>query len=94
MNPENTLASMMTCQELVELITAYQDGTLTAAERQRFDEHLAVCGACREYVRQIDLTVRSLGALPPEVESAENTQALLTLFRNWKRSTGKEDAAS
>ncbi|HKD75733.1 MAG TPA: zf-HC2 domain-containing protein [Ktedonobacterales bacterium] len=85
---QHDLATMLTCQELVELITDYQDGTLAPEERRRFDEHLAVCDACREYVAQIGLTVRALGALPPEEESAAGTQALLALFRNWKREQG------
>jgi len=30
----------MPCRELVELVTAYMDGALPAAERARCDEHL------------------------------------------------------
>ena len=31
----------MACQELVELVTEYLEGCLAAAERTRFEEHLA-----------------------------------------------------
>ena len=33
----------MTCQELVELVTEYLEGTLAVEMRARFEEHLAVC---------------------------------------------------
>ena len=36
----------LTCQELVEIVTAYIEETLPEAERQRFDMHLAECDGC------------------------------------------------
>lgn len=75
---------MMTCQELVELVTAYRDGTLPSEERQRFDAHLAVCPPCVWYVEQLDQTVRALGGLNEQIEQDSSTQDLLRIFRDWK----------
>lgn len=82
-------ATAMTCQELVELVTDYREGRLSPEERRRFDEHLALCPPCVTYVEQIELTIRALGALTPQVEQAPETQELLTLFRDWKRREGQ-----
>lgn len=76
--------NMLTCQELVELVTAYREGLLPPEERRRFDEHLAVCPPCGSYVEQFDLTIRTLGTLDASVEEAPATQELLRIFQEWK----------
>ena len=48
----------MTCAELVELVTAYLDGTLSDAERAEFDEHLALCPGVRPLPRTVPLDHR------------------------------------
>jgi anti-sigma factor RsiW len=53
----------LTCQELVELVTRYSDGGLDEADRARFEEHLATCGACVTYYDQMRQTVDAVGAL-------------------------------
>jgi anti-sigma factor RsiW len=75
---------MMTCQDLVELVTAYREGVLPPDERERFDAHLAACPPCVTYVEQLDLTVHSLGGLHDAIEDAPETQELLRVFREWK----------
>ncbi len=76
--------NMLTCQELVELVTAYREGLLPPEERERFDAHLAVCPPCGRYVEQLDLTVRALGRLDEQIEAAPETMELLRIFRAWK----------
>jgi Putative zinc-finger len=46
-SPKMTYPIGMTCQELVELVTDYLEGTLSAELRGRFEEHLAVCPVAR-----------------------------------------------
>lgn len=75
----------LTCQELVELVTAYHEGTLPPDDRRRFDAHLAVCPPCVRYVEQLGLTIRALGGLNEQVEQAPDTQRLLRLFGQWKQ---------
>jgi anti-sigma factor RsiW len=75
----------LTCQELVELVTDYLEGTLPPDLRARFEAHLALCPGCVTYVEQMRETVRLVGRLraedvPPEMESA-----LLEAFRDWRR---------
>jgi anti-sigma factor RsiW len=74
----------LSCQELVELVTDYLEGALPAGERARFEEHLAPCDGCTNYVEQMRRTVAALGRLPPESISREAEQALLAAFRGWK----------
>jgi anti-sigma factor RsiW len=52
----------VSCQELVELLTEYLDGTLSAHDRARLDAHLTVCDACREYLGQFRTTMELLRA--------------------------------
>jgi anti-sigma factor RsiW len=75
----------MSCKELVEIITEYLEGTLPAAERKRFEEHLANCPGCQTYLEQMRQTVRSLGRLTEESLSPAARQELLQVFRNWKK---------
>jgi len=42
---------MTECQRLDDLVTPYVDGEISAAERDRIDRHLSVCGPCRGRVR-------------------------------------------
>jgi anti-sigma factor RsiW len=54
----------MTCQELVELVTEYLEGTLPGPDRQRFEEHLAECPHCVAYLEQMRITIGLVGRLP------------------------------
>ena len=74
----------LTCQELMELVTAYQKGMLTTEARVRFDAHLATCPPCVRYVEQTKLTTYVLGGLCDQVEHTPADQELLWVFRFWK----------
>ncbi|HEX5417908.1 MAG TPA: zf-HC2 domain-containing protein [Chloroflexota bacterium] len=77
----------MSCQEFVELVTAYLDGTMPAEERSRFEEHLALCPGCATYVEQMRQTVALLGQIPEESISPDAERELLRAFRDWKGTT-------
>lgn len=79
-----TTADELSCKELVELITAYLEGVMPPAVRQRFEAHLAICEGCRTYLEQMRLTVKSVGALREEAIPEKAKQDLLKAFRNWK----------
>ncbi|MGN6358798.1 MAG: anti-sigma factor family protein, partial [Thermomicrobiales bacterium] len=53
-----TAANELSCQELVELVTDYLEGALSAEDRARFEAHLATCRGCTAYVEQMRLTIR------------------------------------
>ncbi|HEV2357590.1 MAG TPA: zf-HC2 domain-containing protein [bacterium] len=76
----------LSCQELVEVVTEYLEGTLPVPDRVRFEEHVAICPPCRTYLEQMRHTVRALGRLPRESISEDAQRALLKVFRDWKKS--------
>ena len=78
------------CQELVELVTAYLDGALPAADRARFEAHLARCEDCTAFVAQFVQTLNALGAMPRAEPDARALDALLAVFRSW-RATGRRN---
>ena len=70
----------------MELVTAYLEGGLEPANQRRFEEHLADCGNCTQYLEQIRQTIRITGTLRPEDLSADAEEALLKAFGGWRRS--------
>ena len=76
----------MTCEEFVELVTAYLEGTLPAEDRSAFDDHLALCPGCDRYLAQFRATIDLLGELPEESLSSPGRERLLVAFAQWRRS--------
>jgi anti-sigma factor RsiW len=74
----------LSCQELVELVTAYLDGSLPQTERARVEEHLADCEPCRVYIEQFERTIGLTGRLGVEDVPPEAAEALLLAFRGWR----------
>jgi anti-sigma factor RsiW len=79
------LANDVTCQELVETVTAYLEGMLGAAERGIFEAHLAVCEGCRTYLEQMRRTIVAVRTLSDDSLSLSDHERLLDLFRTWKQ---------
>ena len=75
----------LSCKELVELVTAYDEGALAVDEQARFDEHLAECPDCVEYLAQFRRTVAVIGLAAPELERTPPMTDLLRVFCDWKR---------
>jgi len=80
-----TTTEDLTCQELVELVTEYLEGTMPAEARARFEAHLATCTGCRRYLDQMRRTISLLGRLSEDSIGDEAREALLGAFRHWKR---------
>jgi len=76
---------MLSCQELTELVTDYLEGTLKLGDRMRFRMHLALCPPCREYLRQMELTVGSVGELRESHIPDDVKGELMSAFRDWKQ---------
>lgn len=75
----------LSCQELVELVTDYLDGALGTVDLARFEQHLAGCGKCAEYLAQLRQAIRITGTMTPDDLTAEMEEALLQAFRDWRR---------
>jgi len=75
------------CDELVEVVTDYLEGTLDADTRRRFTEHLELCDGCDTYVEQMRETVRVTGTLAEDDLQPDMRDKLLAAFRGWKAGT-------
>ena len=67
---------MMLCKKASSLLTAAEEGALSAADRFWFDCHLLVCGPCKRYRRQMHATAEALRKLPKEEPSSSLLDAL------------------
>jgi len=76
----------MTCAELVELVAGSVEGALPAADRARFDAHLAGCPPCGRYLNELRVTITPSGRLRPEAVPDDVAATLLDVFRRWRRS--------
>jgi predicted anti-sigma-YlaC factor YlaD len=73
----------LTCRELVELITDYLEGQLTETERRSFEQHLAGCAGCRNYLDQMAQTIELVERLTQEHLAPAARDELLEAFRAW-----------
>jgi anti-sigma factor RsiW len=71
------------CREFVELVTHYFDGALSPEDTRDFEEHIARCDGCAEYLDQMRVTVRTVGRIDDDSISSEARQTLLQAFRDW-----------
>jgi anti-sigma factor RsiW len=78
-------SELLTCRELVELVTEYFDGALSPSGRSRFEEHVMSCPPCRVYLEQMRQTITLLGRIPEESVSPDAEAALVAAFRGWRR---------
>lgn len=50
---KRTWPDELTCAEVCELVTAYDEGALPADERRLFEAHLGICPDCVRYCDQL-----------------------------------------
>jgi anti-sigma factor RsiW len=77
------MAEHLACQEIVELVTDYLEGTLDADTLSLFEEHLNFCDGCEAYLDQMRATIAAVAHLEDDVP-ADARQRLLAAFRNWQ----------
>jgi predicted anti-sigma-YlaC factor YlaD len=75
----------LTCQQVVELVTDYLEGSLGWRDRRRFDKHLQACEGCSRYLDQMRETLTLLGTVPLDTLSTEARSTLLDAFRDLRR---------
>jgi predicted anti-sigma-YlaC factor YlaD len=78
-------AEPLACNELVEIITEYLEGTLPPRDLARFDTHLGQCEGCRIYLEQMRQTIRVVGHLSEETIPPPAKEELLRAFSAWKQ---------
>jgi anti-sigma factor RsiW len=74
----------LACQELVELVTAYFDGSLSRSDRRRFRRHISGCDNCTAYVEQMRLVIEASGRLTEDDVEPAAREELLEAFRGWQ----------
>jgi anti-sigma factor RsiW len=82
------LAKPLVCQQMVELITDYLEGTLPRAQHRRFEAHLAGCEHCSEYLEQMRRTIALTGRLRSEDLTEQMSAELAAIYRAWQADTG------
>ncbi len=73
----------LACQQVVEMVTDYLEDALSAADRERFERHLAGCPHCTEYLAQIRETIRLAGRVTPEDLTPDMRADLTAVYRRW-----------
>jgi anti-sigma factor RsiW len=81
--------SVDTCQEVVELITAYFEEALTTEDRLAFERHVAVCPPCRAYMSQMRTVLRVAGTLSEADLSDAVRTRLLGAFADWRERSSR-----
>jgi anti-sigma factor RsiW len=74
----------MVCQQAIELLTDYLEGSLSGRQRRRLEAHLAGCPNCSGYLEQIRITIRLTGSIEPEALSPDAVDDLSELYRRWR----------
>jgi len=73
----------ITCQEVVELLSAYLDGELDPSTLDRVESHLAGCDGCTVVPEEVRETIRLSGGLTVEQVNETQRRTLLEAFRDW-----------
>ena len=81
------MTDMLTCAELIQLLTEYLDGVLDPGEKLRVDRHLDGCEHCFAYLEQFRRTIALTGRLSGETVPPAARAELLERFREWKLCT-------
>ena len=74
----------MNCRQVVELMTDYLEGALSAVERARFEDHIAGCDGCRAYLAQLTTTRKVLRKLADEPIPPALQAELMKAFKDWR----------
>ena len=73
----------ITCQEVVELLSAYLDRELDLSTFERVEAHLAGCDGCTMVLEEFRETIRLSGGLTVERVDETQRRTLLEAFRGW-----------
>jgi anti-sigma factor RsiW len=76
----------MRCKEVVELMTDYLEGLLSAEDAARFEDHISGCDGCHAYLEQMRKTRRLTGSLAQEQIPDALRDELTAAFKNWRPS--------
>ena len=78
------LSRSLVCQQAVQLMNDYVDGTLSRRQRRRLEAHLADCDACTAYLEQLRVTIRASAAVSVDDIDPAVLQSLVELFERYQ----------
>jgi anti-sigma factor RsiW len=78
----------LACQQAVELVTDYIEGSMSRDDRRRFEAHLSSCPHCTAYLAQMRSTIELTGRLKSEELPSEVREELVSLYRQWRIGSG------
>ena len=84
MFPALRLHRDIVCQQAVELVTSYLEGTLARASGRRFEAHLAGCPHCTCYLAQMRKTIELTGSLTPDGLTPQVKDEFIATCRQWR----------
>jgi predicted anti-sigma-YlaC factor YlaD len=76
----------ISCQQVVELVTDYLEGSLAREESALFEQHLNFCDGCEWYLDQMCSTVAAVGRIGETDVPPAMRERLLVAFRDRTRS--------
>lgn len=74
----------LACQQAIELLTDYLEGTLSRRQRRRLQTHLDACPNCSAYLEQIRITIRLSATIEPKDLPPGAVDELTELYRRWR----------
>lgn len=85
--------SLLTCNEVIDFLGAYLEDELPSDVRVRFDEHVAVCPACVDYIetyRQTKVLTRRAAEQEAEAEEDSAPEPLVAaILAAWQSQQGE-----
>jgi len=83
MYPALRLRRDIVCQQAVELVTSYLEGARLRAGRRRFEEHLAGCPHCTEYLAQMRKTIELTRSITSDDLTPQMPDEFIAIYRKW-----------
>ena len=74
----------VSCRLFTEYASDYIEGTLTVRQTRQLEHHVQKCLGCRNYLRQMQITIQSLRELEEPSPSPHLRKRLIEQFRTWK----------
>ncbi len=81
------LSRSLVCQQAVQLMNDYVDGTLSRRQRRRLEAHLADCDACTAYLEQLRVTIAASAVVSVDDVDPAVLESLVELFERYQEDT-------
>jgi anti-sigma factor RsiW len=78
------LSRSLVCEQAVQLMNDYVDGTLSRRQRRRLEAHLADCDACTAYLEQLRVTIRASAVVVVDDIDPAVLESLVELFERYQ----------